>query len=334
MRHLVGRLRDNIVLGVFIVALLGVALIRPAEAQESTVGNGLRITTRNELVVNPGEVQEFEVSVKNVTAAAVDAVVDFNDFNVDDNETGTVKLILDGSQSAEYSLRQYLSGPESIPLAPGEEKKVEFTVDIPDNVTPGPYFGAVRFTAVPDGVDGQTGAVLSASLGSLVLVQVPGNIVDLLSLESISAVGDDGAASLFQDAPGSVEVRLRNEGNAFSKPFGRVSIKGWNGDEVYAYEINVAEPRGNVLPGSIRKFVDQIPEDKIGSIGRYTVEANISYGDGGNVITAKSTFWVLPWGVVIGGLVGLAGLIWLVTKGIPSYNRRVVSKSKSEKVVN
>ncbi len=331
MQQHVARLTQFIMIALIGFALVIATLYTPVSAQDSA-GNGLRVTTRNELTVNPGETKDFTISVRNVTSGQVDAVVNFNDFVPDANETGQIKLILDDSVTTEYSLKSYLSGPDRIPLEPGEEQEIDFTVSIPSDITPGAYYGAVRFTAVPDGVEDTTGAVLSASLGSLILVQVPGNIVDLLSLEDISALSDGETGSIFQKAPSEVQIRLMNDGNAFSKPFGRVSVKNWGGDEVHSYELNSAEPRGNVLPDSVRAFRDALPEGTIGSFGRYTIEANISYGDGGNVITAKTTFWVLPWPTVAAIVIGLLGVILLLTRGIPAYNRHVLNKSKGQTV--
>jgi hypothetical protein len=93
------------------------------------------------------------------------------------------------------------------------------------------------------------------------------------------------------------------------------------------YEFNGGQLRGNVLPQSSRTFEDSV--SGLGRIGRFTIEANLSYGEGGgNLINTQTTFWVIPWKILLAALAVLAFLIWFFTRGIKAYNRRVVSRAK------
>nr|MCU0667010.1 hypothetical protein [Patescibacteria group bacterium] len=86
--------------------------------------------------------------------------------------------------------------------------------------------------------------------------------------------------------------------NIHVKPFGRIQISNSKGDVIEQYEFNNSDPRTNVLPGSTRKYVDEIEYSKFA--GRYTISANLGYGSNGQLITAKNSFWVIPvWMLVV-----------------------------------
>ena len=82
-----------------------------------------------------------------------------------------------------------------------------------------------------------------------------------------------------------------------------------------------------MLPQSSRTFEDSL--ENIGRIGRYTIEASLSFGEGGGtILQGQTTFWVIPWKILLAVIALLAVIIWFSTKGIKSYNRRVVNRAK------
>lgn len=305
-------------------------------AQSSQGGSGLSISpTRTELSLEPGAADSVVVSVKNITSGAITAKMYVNDFEPD-NETNEPRLITDPNVKSAASIAGFLSGIEDIELQPNESKDVTVDVSIPENAAPGGYYGAIRFQAVPkSGDEGeQTGSEVSltANLLSLVLIEVPGDITQKVEVSSVKAYLDSKSGSFFTSKPNFVGVEIKNQGNSFVKPFGRVVVKNMGGKEIFNYELNNSDPRSNVLPESTRIFKDKIvnvekrtvndkevTEEKsvVSMPGRYTVTADVSYGSGGEVFTVTSSFWYLPaWFlfVLLGVFVGLAGLAFMLYK--------------------
>jgi len=282
----------------FFVATVSFASFNNVGAQQST-GNGLQITpTRTELQINPGEVKTFSITVKNVTQASVRAKVSLHDFE-SDGLSGDPKIIVDPQQErSPSSLEPFMKGLEDISLNPGESKVVTLTLDAPADAAPGAYYGAVRFTATPDFEEQSSDdrqVTLTASVASLILVEVSGDITKQIQVRStkVERQTKEGfkAGSFFMQPPSHLAVEIKNNGNSFSKPFGRVSImKG--SKEVYAYEINAKDPRGNILPKSVRIFRDEIKN--VNSFGRYTANISVSHGDGGEILTQSVSFWYVP----------------------------------------
>ncbi len=316
-------------LGLMLAVLIAAVYPQLGLAQsEGATGNGLRITPiRQELVLAPGQVDSYKIEVANVSPGDINVTSVVNDF-ASDNETGQPRLLTKAEDKSPFSLTNFVTLPEDFLLKPGEKKEVEIKVEVPVNTTPGGYFGIVRF-ASGGSRDNEGNIALNASVGSILLVTVPGPTQEGMELGFIQARTGGVSRTLFEYTPDTLAINLRNTGNTILKPFGRVSIKDMFGNEVMAFEFNGGKFRGNVLPKSSRTFEQEL--DNFGRIGRYTVEANISYGQGGgNIINAVYTFWIVPWRLIVTVLIGLAIVIWFATRGIKLYNRRVIEKAKKE----
>lgn len=322
-----------LVIGVATFLLLVVAA-KAVHTQQSDgqTGNGFRIApVRSELVIERGQEDSVEVTVTNVTELPINVDLGIFDFRVDENGTATPIVVADGSIDSAYSIQPFIQQLDDIVLGPGETRSINVVIAIPEDVSPGSYFGILRALRLADDeVEGGPNVGISASVGSIILVTVPGDTVELVSLDSVEVLKDGRPGSFFEKAPDSVAVGLRNEGNVFAKPFGKVSVTNWKGDTVYDYEINNSNPRGNVLPESTRVFTDKI--SNISSFGKYTVQTNISYGGGGSILTATASFWVVPWKVVLTGAFIVIAVSLLLFRGIKAYNRMILDRNKGQRV--
>ncbi|MEK9196136.1 MAG: hypothetical protein AAB914_02090, partial [Patescibacteria group bacterium] len=253
--------------GFLIVVLMCLGLTFVAvSAQEQNSGSGLQISpTRSEVIASPGEQKTISVILKNVTQGDVLAKVSLNDFE-SDNVSGTPQIIVDNSKRTPYTLNSMLKGLEDVELKKGETKEVKIIVDVPVNSAPGAYFGAVRYAANPKGADdlsdGQRQVSLTASVAHLVFVEVPGDITQQIQVESLDAQRDDKKSSFFLKAPNRASIKIKNKGNGFSRPFGKIIVKNPFGKEVYSYDVNDTDPRRTILPNSSRVFTDDIKNVK------------------------------------------------------------------------
>lgn len=286
-----------IALAFVFVASASILPIAIAQEGPQAGSSGLQLSpTRSELVGQPGEARKFSVVLKNVTQTAVVAQAVLSDFE-SDGISGTPKIIVEEREErSPYSIASMLTTLADVELQPGETKEIEHTINIPGNVAPGAYFGALRYASVPksqvqSNAD-QRQVALTASVAHLVLVEVPGDIVEQIQVENLDAQKDGKSGTLFFTAPNQVAASIKNLGNGFSRPFGQVSVKNFSGNEVAKYDLNNTEPRGIVLPNSSRIFTDQVSNIKIP--GRYTINASVAYGNGGEVVNYKSTFWYMP----------------------------------------
>ncbi|MDO8265853.1 MAG: hypothetical protein Q7T41_02840 [Candidatus Saccharibacteria bacterium] len=321
------RLLIVMVMAVFAVPLAALA----QDSGEQAGSGGISISpTRFELVIERGKAELATIQVKNVTQNEILAKAYLNDFEPDGVTGNPILLVDDTKEQSSSSLRDFIVGLEDVTIPAGETAIVNLPIQVPDNAAPGAYYGAVRFQAAPvesaEQSDQEAQLSLNASVAAIVLVEVPGDITEKIEVSSVGAYVDDKKGSLFTKTPTQVGIKINNLGNGFSKPFGAVSVKGpWGSGEILNYELNDTTPRGNVLPNSARLFLKDLSGVKWP--GRYTIEANISHGRGGEVLTAKSSFWYIPSWLIVILIVFLAAI---VTLGFYLY-KKYITKTTSRR---
>jgi len=310
-----------------ILAVVPMLVLQGAPVLAQETGNGLSITpTKAEFSIEKGKAEVVSIQVKNLTKGKVIAKAFINDFEAD-ADTGNPKLIIDrASEVSSSSLASFILGLEDVKLGPEETKEVQLTIQVPEKAVSGAYYGAVRFTSVPDtDVKNDAQVSLNASVATILLVEVPGDITQKIQVNSVSVYNNAGkASSVFTSVPKQVGVEVKNIGNGFAKPFGKVLVKNMSGKQVFSYELNDTVPRGNVLPNTTRTFKNDFSGIKLP--GRYTIEANVSFAKG-EILQAKTSFWYLPlWFIVVTGVLVVA----LVVAAVYLY-RRYISRSVSRR---
>lgn len=323
MRNVINRVAA--VLSVLSILLL--AQMPHTNAQTTTgAGNGFRISpVRTEYTIEKGNSEVLTISIENPTDAQVTAEPVVNDFVSSDNESGEPRLILDENTPApKNSFKRLVDTPPAFQLGPNEKKDISVTVRVPENANSGGYYGAIRF--VPSTTTGAGNVGLTASVGTIVLVRVPGNLTERLDLVELTASQNGKAKSFFTSGDVSVLTRLKNSGDIHLKPFGKVQVKNMFGKVVQEYEFNNIEPRANILPDSIRKFEDSLNKPGRGWLGRYTVVLNLGISQGsGELIASSTSFWYLPvWALIVILLIVVA----LAVGGYVLYKRYSIPKPK------
>ncbi len=317
---------------VLAAAVLCVSFVGNTNAQQNQgSGSGLFISpVRTDLIINPGETKNFTLTIKNVTSANTVYRAITNDFVAGDNEYGQPALILDDDKFApSHSLKRYVAAIPDVAVDAGKSKEVKVTIAVPKGTAGGGYFGAVRF--VPTGGKQGQNVTLSASVGSLILVKVPGDIKELITLASFDVRSGEKAESgskFFTSNKNLYAVaRFKNSGNLHEQPFGKVIVK--KGDRVVqTTEINDTTPKGSVLPDSVRRF--SIKLNKIDMWGKYTVEGNFGYGANGQLVSGQTSFTVIPLLLIIACLLLLALIIFAIfwfPKAIKRYNENIVRRA-------
>lgn len=302
--------------------------------------NGLRISpVRSELTIKPGDSQIVDVYLQNITNSPAKLKGVINDFVAADDESGQPRVLLNENDSAPRNgLKGYVDAISEVSLQPQEQKIVKIRVAIPANAAGGGYYGVVRF--LPSGSDSTKNVSLSASVGTLLLVTVPGDIKEEANIASFNVNRANGKASNFftngsqdNDKKGlQAVVRVRNSGNIQVAPFGKAVLKK-GGTTLATYELNDVTPRGNVLPDSVRRFTIDLG-DKTASFGRYTIEGNFGYGTSGQLISAKTSFFVVPLPyllVGIGLLLILIAAILIAPRWLRAHDRKLLRKVRGSR---
>lgn len=290
----------------------------------TTGGNGYRISpVRTDLVIQRGQTKSTTVYLTNLSPSAVTLRVIVDDFQSKD-ESGTPALLLSGQSLPRHGLKQYVTVPKgTITIHPGEQKSIIANVTIPASAAPGGYYGAVRFS--PTDTSGTKNVNLAASVGSLILVKVPGNVKENVTITTFGVGRGDKPYSLFLNNKDlQAIVKFRNSGDVQEEPFGKILLKKGN-SVIGTYELNDTDPRGNVLPDSIRRFT--VPLDKVGKFGKFSIEGNFGYGSNGQLLSASSSFYIVPLSLVAAAVVLILLIIaafLLIPRAVRRHDRRIL----------
>lgn len=316
---------------IVILLIAAVAILAGARALPvlgASAANTLKVSpVRSDIEVNPGESTTVQVTVNNLTNETVSVRPIMNDF-IQGDESGTPSLILNENEYAPtHSLKRFIVPMSDVILPAKGATTFKVVIKVPSDAQAGGYFGAVRFAPSSPSAGGQVN--LSASVASLILLTVPGDLVEKLSMTDFDIRQGDKPGTFFRSANDlNAHVRFASTGNVQVGPFGKVSVT--QGDKiVYEADFNDKTPRDVILPDGARQW--DIPLKNIGTFGNYTVKATFSYGKSNETIEVTKSFWVIPLGVIIATIAGvlvLVGLIIGIWLFLRSYKRRILRGSR------
>jgi hypothetical protein len=315
--------------GVIVSGLFVLAPLSAFAATSGSLGQGLEISPPVvELTANPGQTISTTIRVRDVTKDELIAKGEVDDFGAGSNENGYPQLLLDETGQTRYSLKYWVAGVPDLDLGPQELKAATIVINVPLDAEPGGHYGVVRFTGVPPNLQG-TGVSLSASVGTLILLTVTGPVTHHLSMVQFD-VGHNNVktdvfkiASFFEQGPLDLLIRIRNSGTIHEQPTGTLYISDLFGTKVTTIAVNPL--RGNILPDSIRRFVETYPKKSL--FGYYTANLSLKYNGTGS-LTDKVSFWVIPWKLVLIVLLVLVILFYVLKIALRKYNERIISQAR------
>lgn len=279
------------------------------------------------LTGDPGQTINTEITLRDVSTSSLRVTTELNDFTAN-GEDGTPKILLDQKDPTPYSIIKWVSPIPSLTLEPKQLKKVPVTIKIPANASPGGYYGVIRFSGTPPDID-TSGVSLSASLGTLVMLRVKGDAKQQLETLDFQTTGTDGkASSLFEGIPLNFVERLKNTGNVYEQPTGRILISDIFGKPVAVVNVNLEQR--NILPGTTRKFTQTLDKSGLGDrflFGFYKATLTLDYGNK-QTLSSSLSFWVIPYKLIIGIIIALIALLIGARVMLRRYTDRAVGKSR------
>lgn len=309
------------------------ALAATAPTTAATPGSGQALEIAPPLVTltaNPGQTVTATLKLRDVSKTNLLVTNEINDF-VANGENGTPKILTGNDSNNPYTLKGWIAPLPSFTLAPQKIETLNLKINVPAHASPGGHYGVIRFTGTPPQLNG-TGVSLSASIGALVLLTVNGQLTHKLAIQEFSVNNGGSAGSLFEAPPLTFVVRLKNTGNIQEQPTGRITVTDMFGKTVGGMNVNV--PPHNVLPSSIRKFTANFDKTVIGSrhlFGHYTANLTVSYGTGKQTTVSSSvSFWIIPYKLIVGVIVGLIVAFFALRYGIKRYNQLIISKAQGK----
>jgi len=254
-----------------------------------------------ELSANPGETISNVLKITNTDPTPVLISINVEDFTAV-GEEGQVTL-QDDEGVHTYSLAKWVTvTPSVLSLGPNEAGTVQFTINVPFEAEPGGHYGSVLAT-IGSASPSAGGVSVTQKVGSLVLMNVAGDVTEQLFIEELSA------KPFSEYGPVTILSRFQNTGTVHLKPRGFILVKNMLGQEVEKLDL----PQKNVLPHSIRRI--EVPAGDKLMFGRYEATLTAIYGSANQPLSSVTTFWVIPWKITATVLIGLILLLSFIIKG-------------------
>ena len=304
------------------------AVPTPSPSSPNAVGQALEIAPP---IINvsgdPGQKIDTKISLRDVSTSSLRVTSEINDFTAN-GEDGTPKILLDQKERTPYSIADWISPLPALTLKAKEVKELPVSIQIPKDASPGGYYGVIRFSAAPPDMK-ESGVALSASLGTLVFLRVNGEAKESMTIESFFVTSDgEKKEGVFEGIPFTFVERIKNTGNIYEQPSGRILITDMFGNP--AANVNVNLEQRNILPGTTRKFTQEFNKDALGNrflFGLYNAKMTLTYGNK-QTLSSSLSFWVIPYKLIIGIIIALIALVIGARVMLRRYTDRAVGKSR------
>ena len=265
--------------------------------------------------LSPGAEVSGIVTIQNEASEARTYHLVLQDVTSTDEE-GTPEFFAEGVVT-ETSLASWLSFPsENMTLAAGETRDVLFTIHVPDGAESGGYYGALLFSSS----QGEAESRLETRVGPLILVSVGAEEAQL------ELVDFSTERSWYGHLPATFTLHLRNDGVVPVQPTGTITISNMLGSTASVLALN--EDGARVLPGVTRRLASSwqrqevtadsaevVKEWKNFGFGYYTAWLTVENG-AGDVITGRTSFWVIPWQLLLGACLLIALVLFVCRRRV------------------
>lgn len=321
--------------GVLAAAVLTVNLTAPLAATAATASTpapstGLALqVSPSPLVVTtkPGEQKSVEIKIYNAGASAENLKIALQAFKVDQTNS---KVTLAPDSPVEVANWVSFANP-NFSVKPGERFTERLNINTPASAGFNYNFALIISRQVPTkAAVGQSVIQGSVAIFALLDINRPGANRKL----AITSLTTDH--HIYEYLPAKITVKLHNEGNTLLLPDGNAYIQRKSNSPIPISVLGINPGSLYLLPGVQREYqvnwTDGLPayvttQDAANAppqqhltwnwrnshfrIGRYVTRFVVIYDDGHRdvPVEAETSFWVIPWKLLLGLLIGVIVLL-------------------------
>lgn len=275
--------------------------VLPVRAQEAT---GLKVQPAIiEERVDPGQVFSSTLSAANLGSDTKTFYIIKRDIS-GISPTGA-PIFAGEEEKTGFEVSSWIKvSQESITIAPGQTKKIPFSVEIPKDASSGGHFGGIFLSLAPERPE-ETGIGIGYQVGTIISLQISGEIFEEAQIREFRT-----NRMIYSRPEVTFITRVENNGNVLVRPRGPLEITDFFEKKVATLRINDAGAA--VLPKTTRQFETSWQGEGL-AFGRYQAVMSLVYGqDERKTISRTLSFWILPLNIILPVAGGIFGLILLV----------------------
>lgn len=310
----------------FLVIFLVFVSFFPSDTTYAQSSAGISINRATiEPKADPGDTLQESIEVTNLSDTEQTYYIFARDI-IGVRDGNAPEFAKEGEEKTGFELSSWLDLPtEPIVVAPRGKATVNFTINVPENATPGSHFGGV-FVSVEPPKFREIGASVGYDVASIISIRISGDAVVNAQIREFSTEKIIHGSTDVQ-----FKARVQNSGNVLIKPVGPLEVFNMFGRRVYTTTFN--ETSGGVFPGTIRDFTKNWKDENPG-FGRYQAVLSLLYeANGGNrTIDATVSFWILPMKIITPALLVLVVLLAVSYIGVRIYIKRAIREVSGGRV--
>lgn len=256
------------------------------------------IPPRVDLKADPGQTITTEVKVRNGSNFTQNFGIEVSDFIVVD-KIGT-PLPVNGKINPRWSLKSWISAPDSVPVDANSIQVVKVTLKVPRTALTGGHYAMITFTPNAEFKSGdlkKTGNLISQRVGTLIYLTVNGAITEKAEVTSFTT------EKFNEQGPIIFNGNITNLSDVHVNPTGTISIYSPINSKVAELPVET----GNIFPEATRDFT-QTWSEKWG-YGRYRADLKLAYGATGAILATSIFFWLFPIRLVIYSLLAFISVL-------------------------
>lgn len=302
----------------YILALLTIFLFSYTNISAATLSVGVS-PTNEKLKMNPGDEDSGEIVFWNLSEDTTKYKVIVRGFNQVNNMPGTaIVMTEEEDKNALYSASSWFTlSASEIELVPNKNIKIQYTINVPADAAEGEYTAEIFLLSSSDNSN-EEGTFTNTVLGSgvPVLIQIGEDYVESAELLIFQT---DKKIYEFPDVTFSTQIR--NLGNMHISPVGEIAVTNIFGQEVARIKFN--ENNQSLLRETSGTYEDKwydksllSEENEImfGPMKATLVSTYRTVSPGFSPLTAETTFWIIPWKIILGLAVAIALIILIIKR--------------------
>ena len=278
--------------------------------------------------LKPGQTSSLEIKIRNTGTQPEELKIEPRSFSFD---SATQQVKFDDTTPPPIAPWIKFASP-TFTIQPGQWFTQKIDVALPKEAGFN-YPFALLISRTNEPANPNAGRAIQGSVAIFTLINVDRpDAVRQLEVTSLSA-----GSQIHEQLPIPLKLRIKNTGNTIAQPAGNIFIQRDSNSNTPISTLQINQNSGYILPGTEREFTinweDGFKGD-LGSItkmrfGQYVAKAIVVYDDGKRdiVLEKETSFWVVPWKLMLIGLVVVA----LLAIGVWSFINKIVKASRRSK---
>jgi len=311
---------------IFLPILILLLSVSPSFAQ-TDLSIGVAPTSKV-LKMSPGEVYSDEIVFWNISQTGDTYKVFISGFEQIENQPGTAIILTpeDDAKALYSASKWFTTEKDTLYLEPNKNIKLKYSITVPQDATKGEFNAEIFLISQTEFEQIGTGAFTNLAAGTPFLIQIGDEFVE--NAELLSFISDK---KIYEKINVKLLTHIKNIGDTHITPTGEIVIGNIFRQEVARLPFNknnqslLRDTDGNYEDIWLQSsYLSPNNAIALGPLKAKLLVTYRSFQPGFAVLNAETTFWIIPWKIIIAITVTI--LLAIIVKAI----RKNLAKKNNE----